>query len=481
MKASVLGNLRVVVDGYCCFWVRKALISVSWWKSFRPSFPCLMFSFVLHLLPLFSSFSSVHFIHIGTISISTSKPHIYRYISSKPTHTDIHLVRIEESEVASQNHLVHAISSTIPFFQPTVSTMPRPFSQINLIGKRPRSVKAEQKRKPWYHRLCCRLLRLSDPSSGHYENEIKDVSGSESASSPALSEERTELDELAVLLERTLERNEQLSQQEAVEMHLPSQPRPTETSRPGRLGSHSRRSFVVITPPAPMHSVNEEFDKELAALAQLRWDCLVFLCSIHGKEKERDGYVSVPISWVRQQPTRGKRLVIGTRYPQVEIESLDPSDQNIHYENALSRAASLDEVRSHYETHLCRLEHMREGIAIREKASRGMRRLASRRYDAWCKLHRKEPKQTMMIRDKAEVASLAARRTFEVRLKDWVAEGGIMRLLLRCEEILEKANHFFVPVVWMRKRRSRWADARRGWTGLAVDEMDERTAEAATL
>lgn len=359
--------------------------------------------------------------------------------------------------------------------------MPNRLSQISLTSKRTQSARSEQKRKPWYHRLCCRLLRLSNPSSENYENEIKDVSGSESASSPALSEEPTELDELAVLLERTLARDEQIAQQEAVHTHLPTQPQPTNTSQPGRLEGHSRRSSIVTIPPAPMHSVNEDFDKELAALAQLRWDCLVFLCSIHGKEKERDGYVSVPISWIRQQPTRRKRLVIGIRYPQVEIESLDPSDQNMHYENALSRAASLDEVRSHYETHLCRLEHMREGIAIREEACRGMRRLGSRRYEAWYRLHRKEPKQTTMIRDKAEVASLAARRTFEVRLKDWVAEGGIMRLLRRCEEILEKANHFFVPVVWMRKRRSRWADARRGWTGLAVDEMDEGTADIATL
>lgn len=359
--------------------------------------------------------------------------------------------------------------------------MPNRLSQISLISKRTQSAKSEQKRKPWYHRLCCRLSRLSESSSGAHADELKDISGNSSDSSPALSEEPTELDELAVLLQRTLARDEQLAQEEAAQTHLPPQSRTTNSSHPGRLEGHNRRSSIITIPPAPMHSVNSEFDKELAALAQLRWHCLVFLCSIHGKEKERDGYVSVPISWIRQQPTRRQRLVIGIRYPQVEIESLDPSDQNMHYENALARAESLDEVRSHYKTHLCRLEHMREGIAVREEACRGMRRLGGRRYEAWYRLHRREPKQTTMIRDKAEVASLAARRTFEVRLKDWVAEGGIMRLLRRCEGILERANHFFVPVVWIRKRRSRWADARRGWTGLAVDEMEEGAIEAATL
>lgn len=293
-------------------------------------------------------------------------------------------------------------------------------------------------------------------------------SGTESGRNSTLLEEPQELWELRRILQRTMGRP--LSQQRAIQMNrqVPNQPRSIAVHDRARARSYRALGLRVT----PVHQVDEDFDKEMAELAQLRSACLAYLCSVHGKERDPDGYVTVQRHrcYYVLLNRRDSVLVRATSHRLVKIDSLPPPEQNLHYETALTRAETVEEVRMQYEMQLCRLGNLRAEMMEREEAGRGMRRLGNRNYDAWANANSGEPKGATAIEDKADMAYEAGKRAYEVRLADAVAERGIMRLLERCEGILKHADPLFVPIVWLPESRKRWADARPGWTGLTPQD-----------
>lgn len=345
--------------------------------------------------------------------------------------------------------------------------MPSFFRRLSC--KRPREDQQEHVSIKSY-RTCSGRIRRSTPSPEHDTSHLQQVHVQESPSS-TLAELPPELADLREVLERVQHANRRPNRQRALHIETTARPQRMKDTYPSHAGERSHRTgnaSVTVFPPIPFHSVDKAFDKKLAELAKLRSDCLAFLCSVHGKEKDPDGYVML-------QTQGGYSLMPGqynseyvpvTSYKLVRIDSLALSEQNMHYETALSRAVSVAEVRAQYEMHMCRLEYLRAEIAEREETCRGMRRLGNKDYDAWFNVEAEQPEGTTAIEDKAEIAYQAGRRAFELRLADAVAERGIVRLLVRCEVVLTQADPIFVPVVWVRDSKSRWANARPGWTGL---------------
>lgn len=209
---------------------------------------------------------------------------------------------------------------------------------------------------------------------------------------------------------------------------------------------------------AEVHSVDEEFDEELAALARLRVDALRYLNSPLGKERDPDGYVTL----LEYQPHVRHRLV--------KIETLSNIDQNCHYEHALY-GATTSQVQNQYELHCQRLEAIRTNVPTTQQGPKRERRLGNIDYEAWCCMSsRLMMNRLVALAERAWEALIEADKWYEERLCSRIAENGVIRLLERCEGILKKADRGFISRAWQPVRsglkKRRWAGGKRGWTGL---------------
>ena len=224
-------------------------------------------------------------------------------------------------------------------------------------------------------------------------------------------------------------------------------------------------------PVAHTPSAEDDVDEELVELARLRFAALAYLSSPYGRQRDPEGYVTQQEHDVYDRTISRfkKRYFTVERHRLVKIESLPDMDQNCVYENVLYQA-TIPEVRRQYEINCKRLEKIRSNMLKAQKTYKRDQRPGNIDYDAWCSLSSQIKLGPFTgLAAKAEKDYDAALGLSDDKVNDRTALNGVIRLLERCEGILKKADKGFVPNNWTSQPlelKKRWADGRRGWTGL---------------
>lgn len=235
---------------------------------------------------------------------------------------------------------------------------------------------------------------------------------------------------------------------------------------------HDRRQRIS-TATGQESRANDDIGNELAALAKLRVEALLYLSGPCGKERDPEGYVTRHEYRFREMRISKyeSRYVPVVSHRLVEIETLPDIEQNCVYENALYQA-TVPEVREQYKLHIKRLENIRNNILKFQDISRRDQRLGNIDYDAWCCFSSQlNLCHLVAIAQRAQQVYQEAQVWFDERICGRTAENGVIRLLERCEKILKKADQDFVPKTWRSSSqgfKKRWADGRKGWTGLEI-------------
>ena len=223
-----------------------------------------------------------------------------------------------------------------------------------------------------------------------------------------------------------------------------------------------------------------EVDEELIELARLRDRALSYLNSPCGRHPDPDGFVTLSSHRLEaidprlnhdECPQWPFHPVVA--YKLVKIDSLPEIDQNCVYEENLYRATR-SQVRDQYELHCRRLRAIRSRSQKKQHAYKEQQKQGNINHDARiCSGTSMGDYHFQTTGDKAVKAYQEAYSSFEDRLRDKRAEGGVIRLLERCESMLKKADKSFVPIPWRQpvpQVKKRWADGQKGWTGLKSED-----------
>lgn len=163
------------------------------------------------------------------------------------------------------------------------------------------------------------------------------------------------------------------------------------------------------------------------------------------------------------------RLVGVNSWP-TKISTLPPQAQLMAYEK-LSKTSRPDQDAAYYNLHCQQLNNVRCRIAYQ------------------LSIHKKENQQfqqmfrSFIVRKDRSITSTElkkkAHKNFHARESQRAFARGLEVLIEKCEVRLQK-NKDFTPGDWRSyKERPRWADGRRGWTGLKPEEIENRNVKAA--
>ncbi|KAL6717326.1 hypothetical protein ACLMJK_005241 [Lecanora helva] len=242
----------------------------------------------------------------------------------------------------------------------------------------------------------------------------------------------------------------------------------------GRNRSQRRK----IEPTRQARGLDETVDEELEDLLRFTNRACSHLHSPLGRVPDPYGYTTrheYPI-WcyvVRDRWGDGWRdrwtfkpvLVIRM----IKIEDLPELDHNRLYERALDHA-SVSQVREQYDLQCQRFQNIRQSAAMIQRILRRAQRQGNMDYEAWiCISAQMNISNVKNLRQKCQFALEQGQTYYDLRNRARILENGIVRLLERCESELEKQDKNFEPRPWRAERshfKPRWADGRRGWTGL---------------
>ena len=237
---------------------------------------------------------------------------------------------------------------------------------------------------------------------------------------------------------------------------------------------HRCRSAAPSTSINSVASADQDAQRELEDLARLRADVLSYLNSPYGRESDPDGYVTQQQHSLHEiRDGKDKQTYLSdVRHRLVKIESLPQVEQNRIYELLLYKA-TIEEVKEQYELHCRRLEEVRNNAPQIVEGQKMREMLEDRAPDEY---------RNTGSQPEEESSQEAAGRTPKAHNEAhyWEDEGlckrtalkGLIRLLERCEAILKRANQDFIPNAWRSSHlmlTKRWADGKRGWTGLDQD------------
>ena len=171
---------------------------------------------------------------------------------------------------------------------------------------------------------------------------------------------------------------------------------------------------------------------------------------------------------------RSMKLVGLNNWP-TKISTLPPQAQLIAYEK-LSKTSRPDQDAAYYNLHCQQLNNVRCGIAYQ------------------LSIHKKENQQSQQmfrsftVRKNRSIPSTELKKTthkkstyknFHARESQRAFARGLEVLIEKCEVRLQK-NKDFKPADWRSyKERPRWADGKRGWTGLKPEEIGNPNVKAA--
>ena len=237
---------------------------------------------------------------------------------------------------------------------------------------------------------------------------------------------------------------------------------------------HWCRSAVPSTSISSVALADQDAQRELEELARLRADAHSYLNSPYGRERDPDGYVTQQhhnLHEIRDGKDK-QTYLFNVRHRLVKIESLPQVEQNRIYELLLYKA-TMKEVKEQYKLHCRRLEMVRNSAPQSVEGQKMREMLEDRDPDGDRNVG------SPPVRESSEEA---AGRTHKAHNEAhyWDDEGlckrtalkGLIRLLERCEAILKRADQDFVPNPWRSSHpvlKKRWADSKRGWTGLDLD------------
>lgn len=173
--------------------------------------------------------------------------------------------------------------------------------------------------------------------------------------------------------------------------------------------------------------------------------------------------------------TQRMRLIELPSWP-IKISALRPEGQLIAYQSLL-RTARLDQVAAYYRLHCEQLDNVRCSVAhqltMHRESDKQFRQafpfLASRQDDVAKSSKMKKAAHAVNIADKQ----------YRLRAGNRAYARGLELLIENCEVRLQNSEHF-TPADWRPyDGRPRWADGKRGWTGLRPEEVDVCTVDNA--
>ena len=173
--------------------------------------------------------------------------------------------------------------------------------------------------------------------------------------------------------------------------------------------------------------------------------------------------------------TQRMRMVEIRNWP-IEISTLRPEGQIIAYQNLL-KTARLDQVASYYKLHCEQLDEVRCYIAheltIHRENDKHFRQVFPIFFS-----HQNDIAKSSKLKKAAHAVQIADKK-YRLRAGNRAFARGLEMLIEKCEVRLQKSKTF-TPADWRSySERPRWADGRRGWTGLRPEEVDVRAIDTA--
>ena len=175
--------------------------------------------------------------------------------------------------------------------------------------------------------------------------------------------------------------------------------------------------------------------------------------------------------YVKAQNSKAQQMrLVGVSNWPTKISTLPPQGQLAAYEK-LSKTSRPDQDTAYYKLHCQQLYNVRCMIAcqlsIRAKNNKRFQQMF----------------QFPIVRKDRSIQwtglKKAAQKTFHLRANQRYFARGLEVLIEKCEVRLQK-NQTFTPADWRSyKERPRWADGKRGWTGLKPEDIPNRNVKAA--
>lgn len=160
----------------------------------------------------------------------------------------------------------------------------------------------------------------------------------------------------------------------------------------------------------------------------------------------------------------------------IKISTLRPDVQLIAYQTLL-KTARLDQVAAYYRLHCEQLEKVRYYIAYALTMHRENDKHFRQVFPVF--FSRQDDLATSSKLKKATNAVQVADKHYRLRATNRAYARGLETLIEKCEVRLRKSGGF-TPADWRSySERPRWADGRKGWTGLRPEEVDLHFVDAA--
>ncbi|CAD6591269.1 MAG: hypothetical protein ASARMPREDX12_005054 [Alectoria sarmentosa] len=160
----------------------------------------------------------------------------------------------------------------------------------------------------------------------------------------------------------------------------------------------------------------------------------------------------------------------------IKISTLRPDRQLIAYQTLL-KTARLDQVAAYYSLHCEQLEKVRYYIAYELIMHRENDRHFRQVFPVFFSRQDDLAKSSKL--KKATHAVQVADKHYRLRAANRAYARGLEALIEKCEVRLQKSEGF-TPADWRSySERPRWADGRKGWTGLRPEEVDLQFVDTA--
>ena len=179
--------------------------------------------------------------------------------------------------------------------------------------------------------------------------------------------------------------------------------------------------------------------------------------------------------YIKAQNSKAQQMrLVGVNNWPTKISTLPPQAQLMAYEK-LSKTSRPDQDAAYYKLHCQQLNNVRCRIAYQLSIHKEENQQSQQMFRSFIvrkdRIPWTEPKKTTHEK--------STHKNFHARESQRAFARGLEVLIEKCEVRLQK-NKDFIPADWRSyKERPRWADGKRGWTGLKPEEIENRNVKAA--
>lgn len=169
-----------------------------------------------------------------------------------------------------------------------------------------------------------------------------------------------------------------------------------------------------------------------------------------------------------------KMKMVEIRNWPVKISTLRPEAQFLAYQSLL-KTASLGQMAAYYRLHCEQLDEARCCVAHELTVHRENDKQFRQVFPTFFS-HQDDIASSSKLKKAAHAVQVADKH-YRLRAAYRAHARGLELLIEKCEDRLQTSENF-TPVDWRSySERPRWADGRRGWTGLRPSEVDLRTVD----